>query len=140
LPTPKPPATTIFAEVVDRGAAVPPPPENAGLGVASGLVDGHHSGLGEVGHEDPGHTQGYREQRGDLRDRLDLTAQVADALVLRKKTLQVRRIGAGAHQRLDRQLVARTRPATRHRVRAHQWLVALVAVGGVLLRRTVRAG
>src|SRR5882757_9598764 len=67
LPTPKPPATTIFALVVERAA--PPPLElpkstehpfeqchirrAAGLSVAR-LVDGHHAGFRQVRHQDAG--------------------------------------------------------------------------------------
>src|SRR5688500_18456691 len=92
LPTPKPPATTIFAEVVAR-----PPSELAKstehpfeqrhrrcatvVLVAARLVNGHQSGVGEVRHEDPRHTQGHGEEGRDLRVRLHLTAEVADALV-----------------------------------------------------------
>src|SRR3954471_22941367 len=70
LPTPKPPATTIFAEVVAR-----PPSELAKstehpfeqrhvrsatvVLVATRLVDGDQAGLGEVGNQDPGHAQGH---------------------------------------------------------------------------------
>src|SRR4051812_30476316 len=133
LPTPKPPATTIFAEVVERGAAPPSDlaksTENplkqryirrsAGLSIAR-LVDGHHSGLGQVGDEDPGDTERHRQQCGDLRDRLHLTAQGADALVLRQQAGQVHRIGRGADQRLYGELVAGPGPAAGHRVRTHQ--------------------
>ncbi len=74
LPTPKPPATTIFAEVVERAA---PPLElakstehpfeqchiwlAAGGLVTAGLMDGDESGLGQVGDEDPGNAEGDRE-------------------------------------------------------------------------------
>src|SRR6478735_12163575 len=70
LPTPKPPATTIFALVVERAA---PPLELAkstehpfdqcdvwlapGVLVAAGLMDGDKPGLRQVGDEDPGHTK-----------------------------------------------------------------------------------
>src|ERR1700742_4015344 len=83
LPTPNPPATTIFALVVDRAA---PPLELAkstehpfeqchvwlstgGL-VAAGLMDGDKSGLRQVGYEDPGDAERDREQRRHLGDRL----------------------------------------------------------------------
>src|SRR3954470_24060052 len=73
LPTPKPPATTIFAEVVERAAA--PPLElpkstehpfeqchvwlSVGGGLAAaGLMDGDQPGLGQVGDEDPGDAEG----------------------------------------------------------------------------------
>src|SRR4051795_6486302 len=66
LPTPNPPATTIFADVVDRRTvsfellkSTEHPFKQChgrlsarGL-VAAGLVDLDQSGLGQVGHEDP---------------------------------------------------------------------------------------
>src|ERR671921_443018 len=67
LPTPKPPATTIFAEVVERAGAAPPlelakstehPFEQchiwlaAGRLVAAGLVNGDKARLRQVGDED----------------------------------------------------------------------------------------
>jgi len=68
FPTPNPPATTIFALVVERAA---PPLElakstehpfeqchiwlTAGGLVAAGLMNGDKSGLRQVGYEDPGH-------------------------------------------------------------------------------------
>src|SRR5215218_2537797 len=96
LPTPNPPATTIFALVVDRAVAAPlelpksteHPFEqchiwlSAGGLVTAGLMDGDETGLCQVGDEDPGHAEGDREQRRDLGDRLDLEAQPADPLVL----------------------------------------------------------
>src|SRR5438874_3460989 len=75
LPTPKPPATTIFAEVVDRVGGAPYAVCGCGLELPKStehplkqchvwlaarlagarLVNGDHARLGEVGHEDPGH-------------------------------------------------------------------------------------
>ncbi len=79
LPTPKPPATTIFAEVVERAA---PPLElakstehpfeqchiwlAAGGLVAAGLVDSDESRLCQVGYEDPGHAEGGIERRAEI--------------------------------------------------------------------------
>src|SRR3954463_9956406 len=95
LPTPKPPATTILAEVVTR-----PPSELAkstehpfeqchvrstGAFVATRLVNGDESGLREVRDKNPGHAQGHGQQRRDLGHRLHLSAQMADALVLREQ-------------------------------------------------------
>src|SRR4051794_3302461 len=93
LPTPKPPATTIFAEVVAR-----PPSELAKSTehpfeqchvrrtaialVATRLVDRDKSGLREVRDKDPGHTERHGQEGRDLGHRLHLTAQVADPLVL----------------------------------------------------------
>src|SRR6185437_3371416 len=69
LPTPNPPATTIFAEVVARVGPLELPKSTehpfkqchvrlaAGRHVATGLVDGDETRLGEVGHEDPHHTE-----------------------------------------------------------------------------------
>src|SRR4051794_21392296 len=126
LPTPKPPATTIFAEVVDRiggapyaccgcGLELPKSTEHplkqchvrlAARLAAAGLVDRHHAGLGQVGHKDPGHAEGYGQEGGDLGHRLDLTGQMADPLVFGQESRVLRRIRRGAHQGLDGQLVA----------------------------------
>src|SRR5690242_5059458 len=73
LPTPKPPATTIFAEVVERLGETGPPLElakstehpfeqchvwlAAGVLVAAGLMDGDQARLRQVGDEDPGHAE-----------------------------------------------------------------------------------
>ena len=143
LPTPKPPATTIFAEVVERAA---PPLElakstehpfeqchvwlAAGGLVAAGLMDGDEPGLGQVGDEDPGDAEGDGEQCRDLGHRLDLAAEVADPLVLGQLALQLVRIGRGADQRLDGELVTRPGPAAGHGVRAHQRVVRAPAGDG----------
>src|SRR5918994_604214 len=70
LPTPKPPATTIFAEVVERAAPLELPKSTehpfeqchvwltAGVLVAAGLMDGDQARLRQVGDEDPGHAEG----------------------------------------------------------------------------------
>src|SRR5690242_14210810 len=93
FPTPKPPATTIFAEVVERAAplelakSTEHPFEqchiwlSAGGFIATGLVDGDESGLGQVGDEDSGDAEGDGEEGGNLRDRFDLPAQLADLLM-----------------------------------------------------------
>src|SRR4051794_31568236 len=94
LPTPKPPATTIFAEVVERAGplelakSTEHPFEQCHVWlsargiVATGLVNGDETGLRQVGDEDSGDAEGDGEKRGDLRDRLDLPAEDADPLVL----------------------------------------------------------
>src|SRR5882757_7959228 len=132
LPTPNPPATTIFAEVVARVGPLELPKSTehpfkqchiwlaAGSGIAFGLVDRHQSRLGQVGHKDADHPERDGQQRGDLRDRLDLPAQQADSLVFRQLPPQPLGVGRGADQGLDGQLVARPGPAARHGVRAHQ--------------------
>src|SRR4029079_4470311 len=84
LPTPKPPATTIFADVVEREG---PPLElakstehpfeqshvwlAAGVFVAAGLMDGDQARLRQVGDEDPGNTERDGQQGRDLGHRLD---------------------------------------------------------------------
>src|SRR5690606_30204155 len=143
LPTPKPPATTIFAEVVERLSETAPPLElakstehpfeqchvrGAGRLVATRLMHGDESRLREVRHQDPGHAQRHVEQCGDLGDRLHLTAQMADALVLREEPHERGRVGCRTDQCLDGQLIARPGPATGHRIGTDQWLVALVLV------------
>src|SRR5690242_6812927 len=136
LPTPKPPATTIFADVVEREG---PPLElakstehpfeqchgwlAAGALVAAGLMNGDQARLRQVGDENPGHAERDRQQRGDFRHRLDLPAEVADPLMLGQLALHLVRLCGGVHQRLDGELVAGPGAAARHRVRAHQRVV-----------------
>src|SRR5690242_20074866 len=158
LPTPKPPATTIFAEVVARlGAAAlelakstEDPFEQrdvglvAGFAAGSGLVDGDQAGLGQVGHEDPGDTEREAEQRGDLGDGLDVRAERADPLVLGQHRGQAGRVDAGRDQRLDGQFVPRPGAATGHRERPDQGpgvgvVLQLLHVAG-LLGRLFREG
>src|SRR5690242_20267739 len=79
LPTPKPPATTIFAEVVARPASelaksTEHPFEQRHIRsatvvlVTARLVDRHQTGLGQVRDQDPRHTQRHGEQRRHLGD------------------------------------------------------------------------
>src|SRR5919107_5697241 len=97
LPTPKPPATTILAEVVvgtgsaTRAASEPSkstqhpfhqrPVRDVARG-RGGLV--HHDGAlgGHVTDEHPGHAQRQRQQRGHLRHRPGLAAQLGHGTVL----------------------------------------------------------
>src|SRR5689334_21590104 len=158
LPTPKPPATTILAEVVDHTDCAP----YAGCGcdvelpkstehplkqchirlaarlAAARLVDGDHTGLGEVGHEDPGHAERDGEQCGDLGHRLDLARQMADPLVFRQQSRVLTRVGGRADHGLYGELVARPGAATGHGVRPNQRLVAFHPVRRVV-GRAVRA-
>src|SRR6188768_2985520 len=89
LPTPKPPATTIFADVVEREG--PPlelakstehPFEQSHVWLAAGVMDGDQARLRQVGDEDPGNTERDGQQGRDLGHRLDLPAEVADPLML----------------------------------------------------------
>ncbi|AYN32178.1 hypothetical protein DUI70_1675 [Streptomyces albus] len=139
LPTPKPPATTIFALVVERPWRPAPPLELAkstehpfeqchvrlatGVLVAARLVDGDESRLRQVGDEDAGHAEGNGQECGDLGHRLDLTAQIADPLMLGQLPLHLVRLSGGVHQRLDGELVPGPGPPARHGVRADQRVV-----------------
>jgi hypothetical protein len=104
FPTPKPPATTIFADVVEReGAERPVPLElakstehpfeqrhiwlTAGLSVMARLVNGDEPGFGQISHQNPSNAKGNGKEGGDFRDGLDLVAQLTDPLVLRKLAL-----------------------------------------------------
>src|SRR6478735_2700403 len=154
LPTPKPPATTIFAEVVERAA---PPLElakstehpfeqchiwlAAGGLVAAGLMDSDESGLRQVGDEDPGNAERDREEGRHLGHRLDLDAEPADPLVLGQLPLQPGQIGRGADQRLDGELVTRSGPAAGHGVRTDQRVVrgGLGGLGGPPLLHRLNA-
>src|SRR5690349_20019063 len=137
LPTPKPPATTIFAEVVARvGAAAlelakstEDPFEQRDIGRSArlarggGLVDGDETGLGKVGDEDAGDTERHACQCGDLRDGLDLAAEADDPGVLGQQPGGPVGRAGGADQGLDGELAPGTGLATGHRVRADQRLL-----------------
>src|SRR5690349_20074676 len=100
LPTPKPPATTIFAEVVAR-----PPSELAKstehpfeqchvrraavVLIAARLVNGDKPGLGEVRDKDPGHAERHAQEGRHLGHRLHFPAQMADALVFGEQSHQL---------------------------------------------------
>ncbi|EGJ74512.1 hypothetical protein STTU_1723 [Streptomyces sp. Tu6071] len=105
-------------------------------------MDRDETGLRQVGDENPGHAEGHRQERGDLRHRFDLAAQVADPLVLREQARHLHRVRRRADQRLDGELVTGPGPAARHRVGPHQGLVTLdrVAGGGRIPVRVVRCG
>ena len=64
--------------------------------------------FGEVGHEDADDAERDGQQCGDLRDRLDLPAQQADPLVLRKLAAHPVGVGGRTDQRFDGQFVAGT--------------------------------
>src|SRR5690606_8776743 len=150
LPTPKPPATTIFAEVVEREG---PPLElakstehpfeqchvwlAAGVLVAAGLMDGDQSRLRQVGDEDPGHAERDGQQGRDLGHRLDLPAEVADPLMLGQLALHLVRLRGGVRRCLDGEVVPRPGASARHGVRAHEGVARRPGgrrLGGATLR------
>ncbi len=82
LPTPKPPATTIFVEVRPRpepAKSTEHPFEQSKVRLAAAdelwHVQSHQPFVGHVGDQDPCHSEGDPEQRGDLRDRSDGSAE-----------------------------------------------------------------
>lgn len=86
----------------------------------------------QVRHQDPGHAQRHGQQGRNLGHRLDLTAEVADPLVLGEQRPEVSGVCCCADQRLYRELVARPGPAAGHCVRTDQRLVAFTVVRRVV--------
>src|SRR5580704_7747222 len=135
LPTPKPPATTIFTDVIADSADVawtvlelPKSTEypfeqvdvRATLCVVE-LVHPDESFHGHVGDQHPGNAQRHLEHRRDLRDRPPVTAEPEDRLALGTEDGQVPRlIVRRGHHCLDLKLSPGLGPAAGNRVRADQ--------------------
>src|SRR5215207_9051258 len=135
LPTPKPPAMTIFADVVaalestqavglEVSKSIQHPlhqGEIRSIGWGVALVHPHESLLRHVTHQHPRHAERHPQVGGDLRYRACPPAEVADELPLRRGRL--RRAVAEPGRRdecLDRQLVVRPGPPAGDRVRPDQ--------------------
>src|SRR5690606_1945627 len=136
FPTPKPPATTIFTDVIAFATA---PPSSAGLelaksteypfkqvdvGPAVGVQrrpDLHKTLFCHVRHQDPRDTERYPAQGGDLRHGPPLLAEVADRLALGGEgpELAARRRRRG-DQCLQRQVGLRLGPTAGHRIGPYQ--------------------
>src|SRR6266568_659329 len=155
LPTPKPPATTIFAEVVAFR------PLGAGCGAPRELEppkttehpfqevhgrptsDDHPTGVdddqphaGHVTDQYPNNTEWQPKMRRHLSNRPGVHAQLADRAVLRQQGFfHIPTSVAGGHQRLDRQVVVRPGPAAGPRVRADERTGLGDRIGRHLLRR-----
>lgn len=132
LPTPKPPATTIFTEVVGPAAGVGLEAAKSNenpfqkrevrlpLGVPR-LLDADESALGHVPHEDTSDSERHLEQCRDFGHRSQFRAQIADHLVLGDQAVR----GAPAawrrgDQRFDGELVTWAGPSAGDGVRAHE--------------------
>src|ERR1035437_3748772 len=122
LPTPKPPATTIFTDVMAASATSPGPAlelpkstENpfeqvevrAPVRVVH-LVDPDQTLDGHVGDEDACHAEWHPEHRGDFRNCPPVPAEAEDGLTFRAQHRQVAcLIVRRRHHRLDLQLIPR---------------------------------
>src|SRR5437868_5300397 len=88
LPTPKPPATTIFVEVspLEPAKSTEYPFQQVDVGharVQLRLVHPDEPLRRHVRDQHPDHAERDAEQRGDLRDRAHVPAELADGRVLR---------------------------------------------------------
>src|SRR6201993_3668732 len=122
LPTPKPPATTIFTEVI-ADASPPPcgratldltestkhPFEQVKVGSTFGvvaLVNADESVCTHVRDQNPRHAEWHPQHRRDLGDGAPVQAELQDRLALGGEDGQVARLINGrAHQGLERELV-----------------------------------
>src|SRR5579875_2901229 len=135
LPTPKPPATTIFTDVIAASVVSPAaalelakstehPFEQVEVRTSMlmvGLVDPDQALHRHVRDQDPGDTERHPEHRRYLRDRPPVPAESQDGLALRAQRGEVPcLIVRGRDHGLDLQLVPGLRPAAGDRVRADQ--------------------
>src|ERR1700689_4083367 len=135
LPTPKPPATTIFTEVIAE--ASPPPCGRATLDLTEStkhpfeqvkvgaalrvvtLVNAHEAVRAHVRDKDPRHAERHPQHGRDLGDGSPVEAELQDRLALRCEHGQIARLVHGrGDQGLKRELVPRLSPAAGHGVRA----------------------
>jgi hypothetical protein len=145
LPTPKPPATTIFTDVVAADDAVgrvvvlvalepakstehPFKQHQVWLPILiSGLVHPHQPFVRQVADKDARHSEGDPQVSCDLGDRPYLPAQLDDRLNLRRPLVS----GLGSeircgYQRFDGEVVTRPGPSLCDCVRPHQRAVDVV--------------
>src|ERR1700756_3356269 len=106
LPTPKPPATTIFTDVIAVSAVIAGTPlelpkstehpfEQVNVRPTLCMVDlmnPDQSFHCHVGDQHPGHTQRHPEHRRDFRDRSPVTAEPEDRLALGAEHREVPRL------------------------------------------------
>jgi hypothetical protein len=135
LPTPKPPATTIFTEVIAASAAsaaasleLPKSTEypfkqvhiRAALFVIN-LVDPDQSIHRHIADEDTSNPEGHPEHRRDLRDRPPVAAEPENGLALGTEDGQVARlvVRSGDHG-LNLKVIPRFGPPAGDRIGAHQ--------------------
>src|SRR5690349_7404719 len=135
FPTPKPPATTIFAEVISEGRA----PARSELAkstqnpsqqihplretlAGSGTVQREQAVGDHVGDEDPGHPERQPGERREFGKRLcfRLTQHGDAVLVMSGETRFLYGRRSGDQDCFDRDVPDRFGPAAGHRVRPHQ--------------------
>src|ERR1700761_8088627 len=144
LPTPNPPATTIFTEVMAEAAPCGAPTldltestkhpfEQIEIRPALGilpLVDAYQAIGSHIRDENPSHAKRQPQDCGDFRHRSPVPAELQDGLAFRRKHGQVTRF---VHRRRDQgfnlKLVARLGTATGDRVGPDQPAYALVFTG-----------
>src|SRR3954447_11369648 len=145
LPTPKPPATTIFADVISRTGESPRSelpkstqhplqqihPLREGF-LRSGTVQRQQAVGDHVGHQHTGHPEGQPAACGDLRERLrPRLAQHGDAVLVVPGEPGLRdRARARDKDRLDGDVAARLGTAAGDRVRPHQRPAGVVRLVG----------
>src|SRR5579875_2488762 len=135
LPTPKPPATTIFTDAMAAAVASPPaalelakstehPFEQVEVRASMrvvGLVDPDQSFHRHVRDQYAGHAQRHPEYRGDLGDRSPVPAEAEDHLAFRTQRREIAcLVVRGGHHSFDLQLSPGLGPAAGHRVRTDQ--------------------
>src|SRR5262249_51951237 len=142
LPTPNPPATTIFTDVIAPAAAPsggPARPGGRGLELAKStehpfqqvkipaavrvveLVHPHQPPPRNARDQPPPPPKRHPQHRRNLRHRPPIPAKPQNRLTLRRQHRQIPRlIMRRRHHRLDRQLIPRLGPPPGHRVRPHQ--------------------
>src|ERR1700722_13827888 len=152
LPTPNPPATTIFTDVIAASAAgawtvleLPKSTEHpfeqvdirATLCVVD-LVYPDESFHRHVRYQDPGNAQRHPQHRRDFRDRSPVTTEAEYGLAFGTEHRQIVCVVVGGSDHgLDLELVTRLRPATSPRVGADECarLLRYAALTGVVLPR-----
>src|SRR5271165_1274455 len=135
LPTPKPPATTIFTDVIAASAAA----TGTALELAKStehpfeqvdvratlcvvdLVDPNQSFHCHVRDQDAGNSERHPQHRRNLCDRSPVTAEAENGLTLRAEHRQVTRlVMRRSHHRLDLQLVSGLGATACHRIGPHK--------------------
>src|SRR6516162_6514292 len=135
FPTPNPPATTIFTDVIAASAATP----ETALELAKStehplqqiqvratlrmiqLMNPHQPLHRHISNQNPRHPQRHPQHRRNLRHRPPVPAKPQNRLTLRAQHRQIPRlIMRRRHHRLNLQLSPRPRPPPRHRIRPDQ--------------------
>src|SRR5215472_7087018 len=135
LPTPNPPATTIFTDVMagasdlgwatlDLTESTEHPFEQMEVRTALrviALVNADQSVRAHVRDENPGHTERQPQHRRHLRHRPPVPAELQDRLAFRCQHGQITRLkDGGGHERLDGELVPGLRAPAGNRIRPNE--------------------